>query len=27
VALFGTGEYNFGDVQGWAGQGGVKFRW
>jgi len=27
VALFGNGEYNFGDVQGWAGQGGVKVRW
>ncbi|WP_018390128.1 autotransporter outer membrane beta-barrel domain-containing protein, partial [Ancylobacter sp. FA202] len=27
VALFGTGEYNFGDVEGWAGQGGIKFRW
>ncbi|MBS7556546.1 autotransporter outer membrane beta-barrel domain-containing protein, partial [Ancylobacter dichloromethanicus] len=27
VALYGTGEYNFGDVQGWAGQGGIKYRW
>ena len=27
VALFGNGEYNFGDVQGWAGQGGIKVRW
>lgn len=27
VALFANGEYNFGDVQGWAGTGGVKVRW
>ncbi|MCK0209875.1 autotransporter outer membrane beta-barrel domain-containing protein [Starkeya koreensis] len=27
VALFGNAEYNFGDVEGWVGQGGIKFRW
>lgn len=27
VALFGSAEYNFGDVEGWAGLGGVKVRW
>jgi outer membrane autotransporter protein len=27
VALYGSGEYNFGDVEGWAGTAGVKVRW
>jgi outer membrane autotransporter protein len=27
VALYGSGEYNFGDVEGWAGTGGIKVRW
>jgi outer membrane autotransporter protein len=27
VALYGSGEYNFGDVEGWAGTAGLKVRW
>ncbi len=27
VAVYGSGEYNFGDVEGWAGTAGVKVRW
>jgi outer membrane autotransporter protein len=27
VALYGSGEYSFGDVQGWGGTGGVKVHW
>ncbi len=27
LSLYGSGEYSFGDVQGWGGTGGVKMRW
>jgi outer membrane autotransporter protein len=27
VALYGSGEYLFGDVEGWSGTGGVKLHW
>lgn len=27
VSLYGSGEYDFGDVEGWQGSGGVKMNW
>lgn len=27
VSLYGSGEYHFGDVEGWQGTGGLKLNW
>lgn len=27
VSVYGSGEYSFGDVEGWQGTGGVKVNW